>query len=134
MPTKRQTEKNKMDRVFSKYIRLRDTDDNGFGPCITCGKVVHYKEADCGHFRSRVHMASRWHPLNSSLQCKACNMKPGGEQWLHGLALDAKHGPGTAEAMEDLSRTTLRLSEKEIVHMRKEYEQKVKLLEREKNI
>ena len=45
-----------------------------------------------------------------------------------------KARPGTARAMEDLSRTTLRLSEKEIVHMRKEYEQKVKLLEREKNI
>ena len=34
---------------FSKYIRLRDADKYGFIVCITCGKVVKWKEAHAGH-------------------------------------------------------------------------------------
>ncbi len=37
-----------LDRIFSEYIRRRDSDENGIGRCISCGKMVHWKEADCG--------------------------------------------------------------------------------------
>ena len=39
----------KLDRVFSKYIRLRDTDENGYFTCPTCGKVKPFEKADCSH-------------------------------------------------------------------------------------
>jgi len=37
---------------FHKFIRLRDTDDNGHGNCIATGKPLRYgtKEAQAGHF------------------------------------------------------------------------------------
>ena len=117
MSSSRQKEKNKLDRVFSRYIRLRDSDEHGNGRCITCGKSVFYKDADAGHFRSRSFISTRWHPSNVSLQCKGCNMSAGGEQYKHGLAIDAKFGQGTADMLDDLSRISVRLSEKELKEM-----------------
>ena len=38
--------------VFSEFIRLRDTDENGWGYCCDTGKKIHWKEANAGHFFS----------------------------------------------------------------------------------
>ena len=37
---------------FNKFIRLRDTDDNGYGKCIATGKRLKYgtEEAQAGHY------------------------------------------------------------------------------------
>ena len=50
----------KLDRVFSLYIRLRDTMPGGY--------VV-----DCGHFHSRRHMATRFSEDNAHAECRFCN-------------------------------------------------------------
>ena len=52
MPRKpsRKTLIKKLDKVFSEYIRKRDTDKNGYGLCCTCAKRLHYKEGHAGHF------------------------------------------------------------------------------------
>lgn len=38
--------KDKLDRIFSEYIRLRDADNNGYIRCISCGKIVFWKDTD----------------------------------------------------------------------------------------
>jgi hypothetical protein len=43
MATKRKTLENKLDRIFSKYIRLRDSVDGEVVKCVTCGKFGHIK-------------------------------------------------------------------------------------------
>lgn len=45
----------KLDRVFSLYIRLRDSKEFHFKGCrcISCGKVKPYDMFDAGHFVSR---------------------------------------------------------------------------------
>lgn len=62
----------KLDRIFSKYIRLRDVMPNGYFMCISCGQIKHYEQADCGHFFSRKHMATRFDEDNCSAECKYC--------------------------------------------------------------
>ena len=62
----------KLDSLFSKYVRLRDT-KGGKGKCITCPTELTYEDGTCGHFRKRRHMATRWHPYNGHLQCAECN-------------------------------------------------------------
>jgi hypothetical protein len=42
-----------LDELLSKYIRLRDSDEYGMVRCISCGKRMHWKESDCGHYVSR---------------------------------------------------------------------------------
>ena len=62
----------KLDRVFSLYIRLRDSGE-GYGKCCTCGKVGHYKEMDAGHFQTRAFHGTRYDERNVNLQCRFCN-------------------------------------------------------------
>lgn len=61
-------------------------------------------------------------------------MSAGGEQYKHGLAIDAKFGAGTADMLDDLSRISVRLSEKELKEMRIEFQLRLKNLESEKSI
>ena len=62
----------KLDKVFSKYIRLRDAMPNGLCKCISCGRLKPIKEVDAGHYFSRVHMATRFDPFNVHGECKYC--------------------------------------------------------------
>lgn len=89
--------KKKLDAIFSQYIRLRDTDEWGYGSCITCGERKFWKNADCGHFITRAKLSTRFDPQNCALQCKGCNML--GKQYQYGLALDKRYGEGTAKAI-----------------------------------
>lgn len=65
--------KSKLDRVFSEYIRRRDADADGYIRCISCGKTVHWKESDAGHYVNRKHMSLRWDEKNVNAQCRSCN-------------------------------------------------------------
>ena len=110
----RATAKAALDREFSRYIRLRDSDPTGWGTCITCRESVFWKDADAGHFVSRTITNTRWDPRNVNMQCKGCNMSPGGRQWEHGNAIDAKFGDGTAAELTAYSRCTVKLSQRDI--------------------
>lgn len=88
-----------LDRWFSKFIRLRDSDSNGICRCITCGKPDHWKEVDAGHFVSREKMVVRYDERNVHAQCYQCNRFKSGNQFEHGKAIDRKYGPGTADTL-----------------------------------
>ena len=111
--------KKDLDKWFSLFIRLRNANEYGMIQCFTCGVVRGYKDGmQNGHFQSRKHLATRFHEDNCQVQCIKCNMFSQGEQYKFGLALDSKHGEGTAEELEFLARTTLKIS-------RVEYEEKI---------
>ena len=65
--------KAKLDREFSLFIRLRDAMPNGYFRCISCGQIKPFEQADCGHFHSRTHMATRFDEDNCSSECRFCN-------------------------------------------------------------
>ena len=64
----------KLDRVFSLYIRKRDSAPWGgkFFRCISCGRVMPYAQGDCGHFFSRRHMSTRFDEDNCHMECRYC--------------------------------------------------------------
>tara|TARA_R110000765_G_scaffold360009_1_gene450322 strand:+ start:241 stop:651 length:411 start_codon:yes stop_codon:yes gene_type:complete len=111
--------KKELDTIFSLFIRLREATDEGLVQCFTCNKVSHYKSGmQNGHFQSRKHLATRWDETNCQVQCVGCNMFKAGEQYKFAINLDAKHGEGTAEELELLARTILKVS-------RIDYEEKI---------
>lgn len=66
--------KAKLDKVFSRYIRLRDTNGDGRTfTCISCGKVKPVEQMDAGHFWNRIHLATRWDERNVWGECRYCN-------------------------------------------------------------
>ena len=100
---------NKLDVVFSKYIRQRNCID-GYGTCFTCGISKHWKEVDAGHFQSRMKMSTRWEERNVQFQCKRCNMTNGGQQYIFGKRLDEVYGEGTANDLYLLSNRITKFS------------------------
>ena len=64
--------KAKLDKEFSLFIRLRDCMPNGFFRCISCGQIKPFGQADCGHYFSRTHLATRFDENNCHAECRAC--------------------------------------------------------------
>ena len=56
--------KAKLDKEFSLFIRLRDAMPNGYFRCISCGQIKPFTQADCGHYFSRTHLATRFDENN----------------------------------------------------------------------
>ncbi len=126
MPKKpsRKTIVNKLDKVFSEYIRRRYA-KNGIAECVTCGKKDHWKNLQAGHFMSRKHYATRWDEENVEVQCMACNVYRYGEQYLF-----AKHlGQEKADELLAKSRTMVKLKDWELEEMIEIYKKKLLELE-----
>ena len=126
--------KKELDKWFSLFIRLRQSEE-GLCQCFTCGKVDHYKRMQNGHFQSRRFMATRYsEDGNCEVQCVACNMFRGGEQYKFALNLDAKYGEGTAEDLESLARTIVKFTRVDYEDKISYYKSTVEKIKKEKGI
>ena len=74
MPSVKSKLKTKAWNLFSKYIRLRDADKEGYCTCCTCGKKMHYKEAQAGHFIDSRNNTVLFDENLVHAQCVGCNM------------------------------------------------------------
>ena len=104
----------RLDKVFSQWIRQKDADHRGYVECWTCGKVLHWSRVDAGHFQSRAKFSTRWDEMNVKPQCKGCNGFRSGEQYIFARKLDAVYGQGTAEEIERISNQTRKYSVEEL--------------------
>ena len=67
--------KEKAWRIFSKYIRLKYADRNGYVKCVTCGKRDHYKNLHAGHFIDGRNNSILFNERLVFPQCFHCNSK-----------------------------------------------------------
>lgn len=93
MKSKRKRLRDNLDKVFSEFIRLRDSDSNGMVRCCTCEKPHHWQEVDNGHGITRGDYSTRWEEHNCMAQCKRCNLR-GGEQFIFSQEVDRRFGKG----------------------------------------
>ena len=75
-----------------------------------------------GHFQSRVHYSTRWDEDNVKIQCLACNMFKGGQQYIFGKNL----GQDLAESLYNKSKNIVKFSNFELEEMIEKYKTKVK--------
>lgn len=115
-----------LDKAFSIWVRKSGADHTGRACCYTCGKVQQWREMDAGHFRSRVHHATRWDEQNVKPQCKFCNGPRGGEQYLFGVALDREYGEGTADRLTAKSKTTRKFTTAELDELTEYYRRRIR--------
>ena len=134
MATERQKTIKNLDTQFSRFIRMRDSDENGMVACFTCGVVKHWKKGDAGHFQSRGKLSTRWEETNVQFQCKRCNGFRGGEQYKFAQELDAKYGDGTADALVFESNQMRKYGHYELALMLRGYSRKSKELELQKGL
>ena len=122
----------KLDSIFSQYIRLRDSKIYGFRMfrCISCGIVLPFVEADCGHFIKRSHMATRFDEDNCHAQCISCNRFRGGNYDKFRENLEKKIGKEGVEELLRKKHTIVKLSKSDIEDMIKYYRDKIKEFEK----
>lgn len=116
-----------LDKVFSLYIRQRDSKD-GIIKCISCGKLVPWKESDCGHFINRKHMATRYDEQNCNAQCRLCNRFNEGNTQGYRKGLIEKIGLEAVECLEIKKSNTCKMSQVEVNLFTKYYKVKTKSL------
>ena len=122
--------KNKLDAVFSEFIRLRD----GTFVCISCGRLLPYDQADCGHYINRKHMSTRFSEKNCNAQCRSCNRFDEGNIQGYRRGLVAKYGESVVLMLEASKNQINKLSEFEYKAMIDHYRKEVKRLKKEKGI
>lgn len=126
--SKRQKAIDKLDAIYSKWIRYTAASSQGYCKCVTCGKVGPIKEMQCGHFISRGEQAVRWEPRNTGVQCVACNIFGQGKQYEFSLYLDKTHGKGTADLMLVLSKKVSKIGPFELEAMALHYAEEVEAI------
>jgi hypothetical protein len=127
--------KKKLDEVFSKYIRLKYSDEHGYCRCISCGKVHFWKQIQNGHYMSRRHLSTRWSEDNCRPQCVACNIFNQGEAQMYRRNLVAEIGEERVTWIETYAHTTAKeYGEIEYNELIKYYTARVEMLLREKHI
>jgi hypothetical protein len=67
------TLQDKADKLMSLYIRQKYA-SNGMVKCVSCGKLIHWKDSDCGHFVPKSRGAAvRYVEENVHPECQSCN-------------------------------------------------------------
>lgn len=125
----------KLDAVFSRYIRLKYSDDKGYCRCISCGKVFYWKNIQNGHYMSRRHMSTRFSEDNCRPQCVACNIFNQGNIQMYRRALIRQIGEQRVDWVEACARQTNKSwSLFEYQKMIEYYQKEVEKLANDKNI
>ena len=126
--------KKELDKWFSLYIRLREASDTGAAVCFTCKKMAHFSTLQNGHFQSRRFMATRFDEENCQVQCIKCNIFDSGQQYRFAKNLDIKYGEGTAEELEHIARSIVKISRVDYEEKITYYKSLVEKLKKEKGI
>jgi len=122
--------KKKLDKIFSEYIRLRDSDYKGNCKCISCGKEAPAfgGSTHAGHLFSRRYLSIRFDEKNVNSQCSYCNTFLNGNQLLAARGVENKWGEGTVANLESRMHITTKLNRVDYEEAIEIYKQKIKEL------
>lgn len=121
----------KLDKIFSKYIRLKYSDWKGWSECYTCGQRSYWKYLQNGHFIPRASMMTRFNEDNCRPQCYNCNELLKGNLEVFRLKLIEDIGLEKVEELERMKFQTRKFSRSEVNEMIEYYKDEVrKMLER----
>ena len=117
----------KLDKVFSLYIRLRDSAAYNYQyfRCISCGQIKPFEQMDCGHFISRTHQATRFDEENAHGECRFCNRFSADHIIAYQRNLEAKIGKDRVDMLLARGRMTKKWSAFELQLLIKHYQQEV---------
>ena len=125
-------------RMFSKFIRLRDSDWRGYCKCISCSTIKQWKEMDCGHYIPKgSDSALKYNEINNNGQCTSCNVYKSGNLIEYRRGLIEKYGEAMVNKLEQshyFKTTKKKLNQLEINALYNLYKEKIKMLESNRNL
>lgn len=116
--------KRKLDAVFSQYIRLKDA-AQGYAVCVTCHDVKMWKQLQCGHYVSRIYLATRWNEKNAAVQCVTCNVLRRGNYAEYTAYMLRKYGAGVIDELLALKRKPVKLTVGDLQDLLAEFKNKI---------
>lgn len=126
---------------FNLFIRLRDTDENGFGRCISSGQPLQVPsdKAQAGHFYPAGHYSIlRFNEDNVHLQGKSDNYFKSGNLNEYRKNLITKIGQDRVQVLDDVAdfskRQVFKWDRFELIEIIEKYKAKAKELQKTKNI
>lgn len=118
-----------LDRVFSRYIRIKYADESGYVSCFTCDyPPMHFTRIQCGHFIPRTHLATRWMEDNCRPQNVHCNCDLYGNLEVFKERLEAER-PGITEYLTEQSRIVTKPTRTELKELLLLYRNKLRVAE-----
>jgi len=117
----------KLDKIFSIYIRRKDAIDE-IATCVTCGKKDHWSKLQNGHFMSRRHYNTRWDEDNCHVQCAGCNVFRSGEIYLYNKYLCLKFDNNFPDRLYEKSNKTVKFADVDLIELIEHYTEKVNSL------
>lgn len=120
--SKKKSLKAKCWKVFSEFIRKRDSDENGMATCISCGTVKPWKEIHAGHYIPKsLGLSIYFDEKNVNAQCAGCNTFRHGNLSAYALALKTKYGEGILEELDARRKQIKKIPEWEYQEMIEKY-------------
>ncbi len=98
-----------LDRAWSRLVRLRAS-VNGRVACVSCRANLAVPDAQCGHFVSRVRLATRWEPRNCAPQCARCNIFLRGNPVGYARWLEQEYGSDVFAILDEQSRQSVKFT------------------------
>jgi hypothetical protein len=92
-----------LDLIFSRYMRLINSDENGYCKCFTCGRVLFWTEIEAGHWQKRKKLPKRYNLMNVKPQCVECNKFKNGEDKIFEENLVKMYGREAVDVLVFLS-------------------------------
>jgi hypothetical protein len=107
--------------AFSRMIRLKYADNNGYVGCVTCGVGKHWKESQAGHFLDGRHNSVLFDERNVHPQCVKCNMFMSGNKIKYYEFMRIKYGQETIDELEFLDTKDKKFTREELIDMCNKY-------------
>ena len=120
-------------RFIQLYVRLLESDENGYGYCCSCGRMTPWGESNGGHFQSKGthYNAAFMEEDNVHLQCEGCNCYLQGNVAGYAQYMQKRYGDEVIEYLKQKSYEKLELEE--VQELARIYKQKCKDLAKTKN-
>jgi Bacteriophage Lambda NinG protein len=115
-----------LDIYFSRYIRIKHSDREGYVKCFTSGRRMRWEELQCGHYISRSHLSTRWLDLNCRPQSEHDNCALSGNLEVFKRKLDEERS-GTSDYLLELSREVSKPSLEDLKQLLIEIKYKLKI-------
>ena len=120
----------KLNRVFSKYIRMRDANQWGNIVCPICA-VIDYRWQDmqCLHYNKRDHHITAWDEFNAIGGCAICNQKMEHNDEVKDRftqVIRDRFGAGNLNRLHTLNGQTIKYMRNDLLFLIQYYQQKIK--------
>lgn len=120
-----------IDRVLSRYIRIRDMEADGKITCYTCGARKEWKKMHCSHFIKRIELGTRFLLDNVRCACYECNVEKRGNLKVYAERLNQEK-PGITEWLQEQAHQVNKPTRNELKEILHDYQLKLNTVENAK--